>query len=116
VRWRKYVYLLIGLCWVASSIIQAVMKEQGITDPLAWGWILSEFAAAIAIILGALSMILDHKHLLDWLRLHLRWNYPSSIGFCMLGFLFLCGGLLLLVTNVMDVLAVLGVIPNPYLP
>jgi hypothetical protein len=114
-RWKKNIYWLIGLCLILSAVVKAVMKKQGITDPLSWGNILSELGPAMAFILIGLSMILDYRDLLDWFGTHLRWN-PPTFSFRIGGWFFLIGGLLFLAVGIMNALIALSIIPNLYLP
>lgn len=114
-HWRKYAYSLVGLYIVFDIILVAAMKEQGPTNPHSWESILGEFGLAVAIMFVGLDAVLSPKGLLDWLRKCkcLRRYHPANWALRLLGCLWLLGGGILLVSNVENVLLVLGVISSP---
>jgi uncharacterized protein (DUF433 family)/lipid-A-disaccharide synthase-like uncharacterized protein len=114
-RGRKLLYWLTGLSFILTVIADVVMKRHSTLDRLAWEIIAYEFWATATCVLLGLSMVLDYRHLVSWLEEHLHWKSRPRM-FRAFGFLVLLGSLPLLAIFVMDLLAALGVIPNPYLP
>ena len=117
-HWRKYAYPLVGLFIVSDIVLVATMKEQGPIDPLSLWNILSEFGLAIAAIFAGLDAMLAPQDLLNWLRRckYLRSYRPAIWALRLGGCLLLLGGGVLLVSNIEDALAALGVISSPYPP
>jgi hypothetical protein len=88
-KMRRIIWVLIGLCLILV-VVGEFMRNEG----LEWAHFLGEFGVSIAFILTGLSMILDYRFLLDWLRTHLHWNYLSTLRFRIGGWFTLIFGLI----------------------
>ncbi len=108
-RWKKWMYRLIPLCFVSSVIADVVTNSA---DSIAWGNIFTDFAGAMVFVLIGLMAIIDCKGFLDWLGGAQR--YYLWVRF--IGCVSLLGGLFALAYATENALAALGIVPNPYSP
>jgi hypothetical protein len=112
-RWRAYTYGSIILWFVLSIVASAMMDKQD-SPGLYMSWkVLYEFAHTFVFLTIGLGMILDYQDLLTWFGKHLNWR-PPVFSFRMLGWFILLASLVVLATGIMDLLILLGIVPNWY--
>jgi len=114
-RWKAYVYGSAVFWFILSLYASVVMEKQDSPGAYLLWKALFEFTWAVVLLIIGLGMILDHRHWLRWLGTHLNFR-PPTLNFCLLGWLFFLGSLVILATSIMDLFIVLGILPNLYAP
>jgi len=112
-RWKAYVYGSIVFWFILSGSASEMMKRQVDPSVITWWKVIDEFASTPIFMIVGLGMILDYKDLLKWAGEHLNWRPPASV-FRLLGWFFFLCSLVILAIGTMDMLIVLGIIPNLY--
>ena len=100
-HWRRVVYGIIGLSFIAWIVFSMANEISSPYDQLSWIRLSLFFIPAITQILLGGSMILDHKHLLNILGILLNFH-PSSFMFRLAGAIILFSGLFFFFAGVLQ--------------